>query len=246
MNFLQIKFENDKIFKSNSYPDMQSKVYEPEKFMHGAFGNVICERTSVIIEDFLIKTDTISAILSESGTGKKIIALNFANAMFAGGAYILGGNAQEEALCRASLLYYTIRTAKAYYRANRLHILPDYTNHMIYSENVPIIRDNAGNLLNFPVTCNFITCPAVNRNFAKFLFSRSKLDWTMQNRIMNIIQLAVLHEPDVLILGAFGCGMFGNTRKSVYPLFAQAILDFVPEHVKIIFADPSADSYLNN
>ncbi|MDE5792151.1 MAG: TIGR02452 family protein, partial [Oscillospiraceae bacterium] len=143
-------------------------------------------------------------------------------------------------------LYYTIRTAKLYYQANRLHILPDYTNHMIYSENVPIIRDNTGNLLNNSITCDFITCPAVNRNFARFLFSTAKLNLIMQNRIKNIIQLAVIQNPDVLILGAFGCGMFGNKRKIIYPMFEQAILDFVPKHIKIIFADPQADKYLNN
>lgn len=46
---------------------------------------------------------------------KKIIALNFANAMYADGGYILGGNAQEESLCRASMLYYTIKTQKRFY-----------------------------------------------------------------------------------------------------------------------------------
>lgn len=237
MNFLQIKFENDSIFKNNAYPDMRSEVFS------SGSAEFIRARESVIIENYLVKTDTISAILSESGADKKIIALNFANAMFPGGGYILGGNAQEEALCRASLLYYTLQTAKPYYWANRLHILPDYTNHMIYSENVPIIRDNAGNLLNSPVVCDFITCPAVNRNFAKFMFSRKKLDTVMKMRISNIIQLAIQHKPDVLVLGAFGCGMFGNSRKLVYPLFAKAIQDFVPEYVKIIFADPSANNY---
>ncbi|MDE6706905.1 MAG: TIGR02452 family protein, partial [Oscillospiraceae bacterium] len=101
-------------------------------------------------------------------------------------------------------------------------------------------------LLNNLITCNFITCPAVNRNFAKFLFSNQKLDFIMQNRINNIIKLAVMQNADILILGAFGCGMFGNKRKSIYPMFEQAILNFVPEHVKIIFADPQADKYLNH
>lgn len=244
MNFLKIKLENDKIFKNNAYPDMQSKVYHPEYFTQDNF-NLIHERKDFNMQDCFVKTDTISAILQESKSGadKIIIALNFANAMFAGGGYILGGNAQEEALCRASLLYYTIRMAKKYYWANRLHILPNYTDYMIYSKNVPIIRDNTGNLLNNSITCNFITCPAVNKNFARFLFSNKKLDFIMQNRIRNIIKLAVIQKPDILILGAFGCGMFGNKRKIVYPMFEQAILDFMPSGIKIIFADPEADKY---
>ncbi|MBD5142300.1 MAG: TIGR02452 family protein [Ruminococcus sp.] len=245
INFLKIKLENDKIFKSGCYPDMQSKVYSPEQCKHDK--NFISKK-NFNMQDCFVKTDTISAILQEFKlkADSKIIALNFANAMFPGGGYMLGGNAQEEALCRASLLYYSIRTAKAYYQANRLHILPNYTDYMIYSENVPLIRDNTGNLLNNLITCNFITCPAVNRNFAKFLFSNQKLDFIMQNRINNIIKLAAMQNADILILGAFGCGMFGNKRKSIYPMFEQAILNFVPEHVKIIFADPQAGKYLNH
>ena len=190
------------------------------------------------VSEHLICTDTITAILTH-GEGKTI-ALNFANAMYPGGGYALGGNAQEEALCRASMLYYTIRTAKDYYHANRRHLLPDYTNHMIYSEHVPILRDNAGTLLESPVLCDFITCPAVNRTFAKFFFSKKKLDSVMEQRITNIIQLCALKKPDTLILGAFGCGVFGNRRETVYPLFESAINQYLADDIRIIFADPSA------
>ena len=232
MNFLKIKSENDKHFKNNAYPDMQSEVFQ----------NVTAEPVQRIrkfqVSENLVCTDTITAIL-EHGRGKTI-ALNFANAMYAGGGYILGGNAQEEALCRASLLYYTIRTAKSYYHANRLHILPDYTNHMIYSRNVPVIRDNSGMLLQSLVTCDFITCPAVNRTFAKFFFSQKKLNLIMEHRIENIIKLCAVQKPDVLILGAFGCGVFGNKREIVYPQFEQAINKYLPDEITIIFADPSA------
>ena len=232
MNFLTIKSENDKIFKKNTYPEMQSEV----------FLNVTAEPVQrmqkFLVTEHLVKTDTISAVL-QYGNGKTI-ALNFANAMFPGGGYILGGNAQEEALCRASLLYYTIRTAKQYYHANRLHILPNYTDNMIYSRNVPVIRDNAGNLLDTPKLCDFITCPAVNRTFAKFLFSGKKLDSLMQNRIENIIRLCANEKPDTVILGAFGCGVFGNQRETVYPFFETAIQQYLSDSIQIFFADPSA------
>ena len=234
MNFLKIKSENDKIFKNNSYPDMQSEVFQD------VTAQSVQRTWEFQISEYLICTDTISAIL-KYGRGKTI-ALNFANAMYAGGGYILGGNAQEEALCRASMLYYTIKTAKTYYHANRLHVLPDYTNHMIYSRNVPVIRDNSGNLLESPEICDFITCPAVNRTFAKFLFSQKKLNLIMEQRIENIIRLCAVHKPDVLILVAFGCGVFGNKREIVYPQFEKAINQYLSDEITIIFADPSANN----
>lgn len=199
--------------------------------------NTIKREKYYSFSEHIEQVTTIQAILKYSEQ-KNIIALNFANAMFAGGGYILGGDAQEESLCRASMLYYTIRTQKKYYRANRFHILPDYTDNMIYSRNVPIIRDDSGKLLDNPSKCDFITCPAVNRTFAKFIFTDKKINDKMTVRINKIISLAVSNKPDVIILGAFGCGVFGNKRETVFRIFENAVNSFVPDDIKVIFAVP--------
>ncbi|MCR5718080.1 MAG: TIGR02452 family protein [Oscillospiraceae bacterium] len=230
MNAFAIKLENDRIFREGSFPEMRSEFAEP------AEPAPVQRSAAFRVSEHTLRTDTISAVLQFAG--KRVCALNFANANFPGGAYILGGNAQEEALCRASLLFYTIRTVKRYYIRNQLHVLPDYTDGMIWSEGVPIIRDNHGNRLEQLVSCDFITCPAVNRTFAKFLFSKNKLDSTMQHRITQIIALAALKQPDILVLGAFGCGVFGNRRETVYRQFEQAINQYLPDTVRVIFADP--------
>lgn len=200
-------------------------------------GNTIQREKYYSVSEHIEQVTTIQAILKYSEQ-KNIIALNFANAMFAGGGYILGGDAQEESLCRASMLYYTIRTQKKYYRANRFHILPDYTDNMIYSRNVPIIRDDSDRLLDNPSKCDFITCPAVNRTFAKFIFTDKKINDKMTVRINKIISLAVSNKPDVIILGAFGCGVFGNKRETVFRIFENAVNSFVPDDIKVIFAVP--------
>ena len=230
MNAFAIKLENDRIFREGNFPEMRSEVFADITPQDAPRSDPFH------VSEHLIQTDTISAVLQFQD--QRVCALNFANANFPGGAYVLGGNAQEEALCRASLLYYTIRTVHAYYRRNHLHILPDYTDGMIYSENVPVIRDNAGNRLEIPVNCDFITCPAVNRTFAKFLLSGKKLDSIMERRITQIIALAAQKHPDVLVLGAFGCGVFGNRRETVYPMFEQAVNRYLPESMQVVFADP--------
>ena len=229
---MSIKLDNDRIFKSGSYPDMRSETVtelpEPAE-IHRSKHFSVAENT--------VKETTIQSIL-RNAADKRVIALNFANAMYAGGGYVLGGNAQEESLCRASLLYYTIKTQKKYYRSNRLHILPDYTDVMIYSENVPVIRDDRGELLGTPLSCDFITCPAVNRSFAKFMMSGKRIDRIMRTRIKRIITLALIRKPDLLVLGAFGCGMFGNKREKVLPVFEEMINSYVPDDVEVIFAIP--------
>ena len=230
MNYLQIKLENDRIFREGDFPEMRSAVYAD------LTPKAVTRAEPFRVSEHLQQTDTISAVLQYPD--KRVCALNFANANFPGGAYILGGSAQEEALCRASLLYYTIRTVHAYYRRNHLHVLPDYTDGMIYAEHVPVIRDNTGNRLTTPAESDFITCPAVNRTFAKLLMSGKKLDAVMERRITQIIALAAERSPDALIRGAFGCGVFGNRRETVYPMFEQAINRYLPETVEVVFADP--------
>ncbi len=189
------------------------------------------------VSENTVNMTTVECILKNTDNDR-IVALNFANAMFPGGAYILGGNAQEESICRASMLYYTIKTQKKYYNANRLHIFPDYTDNMIYSKSVPIVRDDNGKLIENPVLCDFITSPAVNRTFAKFMFSSKYINMVMQRRIEKIISLALSENPDIIILGAFGCGMFGNKRETVLEMFEKSINKLVPDDKKVIFAIP--------
>lgn len=232
MKYIKIKLDNDRIFRGNSFNNMYSEIFSDFSVSEKIKRNKIFR-----ISENISPVTTVQCILDNSEYGK-ITALNFANAMYAGGGYILGGNAQEESLCRASMLYYTIRTQKKYYRANRFHILPDYTDNMIYSQNVPVIRDDSGKLLDNPIKCDFITCPAVNRTFAKFIFSDKKINDKMTVRIDKIISLAVSKNPDIIILGAFGCGVFGNKRETVFRIFEDAVNSLVPDDIKVIFAIP--------
>ena len=230
MNPLLVKFRNDRIFREGTFPEMRSE------YVADIVPEPVARKTEFRVRENLVRTDTVSAVLSFPG--RRVCALNFANANVPGGAYVLGGNAQEEALCRATLLYYTLRTARGFYRRNRLHVLPDYTHGMVYSENVPVVRDRDGALLGRPAVCDFITSPAVNRTFARFLFSRARLDRTMQERIDRIVALAARKRPDVLVLGAWGCGVFGNRRETVYPQFERAINRYLPDDVRVVFGDP--------
>lgn len=231
MNYLKIKRENDRIFKNGSFPEMRSLVYTDippiKKYArHKLFS----------VSEHTVRQTTIECILN-CPKDKRIAALNFANAMYPGGGYVLGGNAQEESLCRASMLYYAIRH-QVMYRKNRLHLLPDYTHTLIYTKNVPVIRDENGNMLEKPRACDFITCPAVNRTFAKFMFSDKKITEKMDRRIELIIEVAAVYKPDILILGAFGCGVFGNKRETVFELFEKHINGFLPDETEVIFAIP--------
>ena len=66
----------------------------------------------------------------------------------------------------------------------------------------------------------------------------------MAERVERIVVLAARNQPDVLILGAYGCGAFGNRRETVYPQFEQAINRYLPDNVQVVFADPHPPSSL--
>lgn len=187
------------------------------------------------------KCDTISAVLAlrAEGVQGEIIALNFANAMVPGGGYILGGDAQEESLCRSALLFREIAPCAAYYLRHWFLPSPLYTDAMLYSQNVPVVRDAAGELLPEPVPCSFVTCAAVNRKIARLFFiPEKKINAIMERRIDKIMYTISQPEPEAVVLGAFGCGAFGNRREDIFPMIESAVSRFLPDSVRVIFAMP--------
>lgn len=224
---IRIKEDNDRLFESGAFDGMSSEFYSDpapvEDPRNGKFS----------VPENTVRMTTIACVLEHAG--KKIIALNFASAHKPGGGYVSGATAQEESLCRASGLYYTIKDVRGYYEQNERHKTADYTDGMIYSENVPVVRDDSGALLKTPVLCDFITCPAVNKGAARL--PDSEVNAIMKRRIDKIITLAASKKPDVVILGAFGCGVFRNSREDVLPLFEAAIERFGGD-IEYIFAIP--------
>lgn len=201
--------------------------------------NKIHNITKFTVKDNIINCGTIDCIikLREEGETGNIIALNFASATTPGGGYLLGSTAQEESICRASLLYPCLTKDMRMYKENRKNYSPLYTDRMKYSHNVPVIRNDNGELLDNYVLASFITSAAPNRRVAKSVFiSDEKINNSMKLRIKKIISLALYNDPSVLVLGAFGCGVFGNDREVVYNIFEEVINELVPlNKVKVIF-----------
>ncbi|ACB84206.1 TIGR02452 family protein [Natranaerobius thermophilus] len=155
------------------------------------------------------------------------VCLNFASAKNPGGGFLKGSGAQEESLSRASALYASISRQKEYYRQNKQYSSALYTDHMIYSPQVPVFRDDQDRLLKKPYQVAFITAPAVNAGVV-----RSKepdnihlIEETMVERIQKIICLAVYHGHSAIVLGAFGCGVFKNDPEKVAEYFHRCLFD---------------------
>lgn len=176
----------------------------------------------------VIDSDTIDAALSlQSDLRKPVAILNMANANFAGGGWQHGALAQEEAICYRSSLIKTL---------HRKHYpIPD--DAAIYSPTVMIIRENMKNghdLLDFrdPSQLNVISvvsCAAVCKPFLKKdsfgrpMYQDQNDIKLMKEKMRVILRTAIRNRHRQIVLGAFGCGAFGNPNYVVAALWADVL-----------------------
>ena len=151
----------------------------------------------------------------------KVFCLNFASAKNPGGGFLGGSKAQEEALARASALYPCINPHQTYYETNRNCGTCLYTDHMIYSPDVPVFRDDEDRLLDKPYVVSILTAPAVNTGAVANSNPDELADVqpVMMSRIEKLLSIAVQHGHRHLILGAWGCGVFRNDPVEVASWF---------------------------
>ena len=169
-----------------------------------------------------------------------ICVLSFADAHQAGGGYLRGRGAQEETLCRQTLLYPTIR-GNLMYAMNEGCRNGCASDVMIYSPNVYVIRDDSYDEIDHPFMVNIISAAAVDNRSGDVTISPR----LMEERIRKIVRLAAARKNDVLILGAFGCGVFKNDPKKISAIFKKVLKD---EGMKNYFTDvifPIKDSKMS-
>ena len=177
------------------------------------------------------ETCKLTVINSDSyAAGRKYenaLVMNFANAHNPGGGFRMGANAQEEALCRCSTLYASITSKKAgeMYKYNNTHASRVESDYMLISPNVIVFRDERYNLMENPVTIGVVTVPAPNRYGAALLASGEMIEETFIRRIRIMLAAAVKYGYNTLVLGAWGCGAFGNKPQDVAGYFKQVIVD---------------------
>lgn len=175
---------------------------------------------------------TLGASLRLAESGLRPLALNFANGVRPGGGFLGGARAQEEVLCRSSALYQTL-VNDPMYAAHRKRPRPDSTDWAIYSPNVPVFRKDDGTELDQPWLLSFITCaaPVASR------IGQPESGELLQKRIHRVLAIAQAFGYAALVLGAWGCGAFGNDPHRTAVDFREALEnDFRGAFSDIVFA----------
>ncbi len=161
---------------------------------------------------------------------ENVLCLNFASAKNAGGGFLGGSQAQEESLARSSALYATLIAQPEYYEMNRRCKTTLYTDHMILSPQVPVFRNDDGQLLAEPYQVSFITAPAVNAGAVRRNEPGNveRMGSVMMTRIKKMLAACVMHDYEHLVLGAWGCGVFRNDPREIANQFQEALVGTAP------------------
>jgi uncharacterized protein (TIGR02452 family) len=223
-----------------------SVLYRPDSFaaVRRLRDRLLTERNrSAAIEFEVVNETTLHAArrLLHDGSCDRVLALNFASAKNPGGGFLQGSQAQEESLARASGLYACVAPIREMYDSNRRFPSCLYTDHMIYSPEVPVFRDDDDQLLDQPYAVSIITAPAVNAGVVRRQerWNLAQIEPTMLTRIEKVLSVAVLHGDETLVLGAWGCGVFANDPTQVASWFSQHLTGTGPfrsAFQKVVFA----------
>lgn len=157
-----------------------------------------------------------------------VACLNFASARKPGGGYRSGAQAQEESLARASALAACLAAAPDFYAFHNAHRDPRYSDRVIYSPGVPVFRDDSGGLLARPYRVAFLTASAPNVSAITDPAHRAEVPTILSRRAGKVLAIARRHGHRRIVLGAWGCGVFGNDPSTVAGAFAGLLLSGGP------------------
>ncbi len=187
----------------------------------------------------VIPEDSVSAIFNSIYEEYKMAVLNFASYKHPGGMYLKGSKAQEECLCHESILYNVLKRFPDYYDWNKSNIYDHlYTNRAIYSPAVLFMRGAR------TANCDVITCAAPNFSAGRSYKKVTREDNTLalKSRIKMVLDIAEDNKVDTLILGAYGCGVFGQEPKEVAEIFSQCLSSVPYGFKRVIFAIPEGNN----
>ena len=186
----------------------------------------------------VIRIDSVTAVFKavEQNAFLKTAVLNFASYNNPGGRFLDGSTAQEESLCHSSFLYNVLKEFnETYYEDNRHNKNRGlYKDRALYTPDV-YFRNEEG-----VVSCDVITCAFPNKKASQKYCGTSDEENSkvLRDRIDFILKIAKDNLVENLILGAGGCGVFGQSPYEVAQIFKELLTTKYKCFDKVIFAIP--------
>ena len=190
------------IAEALTHAKSHTRLYEPEqlaRLLREGHGESSGERAHV--EVWAARTQEAARRLAQDEGVEDAVVLNFASARNPG--------------------YECLLTAPAYYARNRAQRSMLYTDHMIYSPRVPFFRERSHTVLERPFCASVLTAPAPNagEHLKREPNGQEAIEEALRRRTGYVLAVAQAHGHLVLVLGAWGCGVFGNDPHVVADTF---------------------------
>lgn len=173
----------------------------------------------------------------------KVCVHNFASFKHPGGGVERGAVAQEESICRISTLFSCLtapNAIKMFYQPHRKMNHPLGNDDCIYTPSVTVIKTDTAcpeELYRHDwYEVNVITCSAPNLRAYQGRIAMMKLRELHMKRMRRILDIAKAEGNAVVILGAFGCGVFQNQPEVVADAYASIIEEYRYDFEVIEFA----------
>ena len=189
------------------------------------------EQSNVVLMN---KTTLEAGYIAKSEGYKNVVLLNFANRKHPGGGYTRGAMAQEEDLCRCCpFLYQSLAQSGAYKFEGPQVICTKSTPCMRKTRTFEFLPQDQQEEF------YFVSAAAPNRRGGE-AFVEEKFRHTVDNILLAPIKRFKFKNPEetCIVLGAWGCGAFGNDPESVAEIMREEIMRFHGHYGKIIFAIP--------
>lgn len=212
-------------------------LYTPEQFASLTRDNA--SNSGEPVFDVTTETTQIAASRLVREGCEDLVLLNFASARNPGGGFINGAKAQEEDLTRCSALYDCLMSQPEYYNVNREQKSMLYTDHVIYSPGVPWFRTRSRDDPDEVFLASVITAPAPNANQARRRgVHDSSIEAALHRRCGQVLGVARENGHRNILLGAWGCGVFGNNPSTVAKAFKDWLLRkaFKTAFDRVVFA----------
>ena len=187
----------------------------------------------------VVDEDSVTAVLARGrglASACDLAVLDFASFTSAGGGYARGAWAQEEALCAESTLYNVLATQKAWYAENRRRNINCelYRNRALVVPRVRFDREKYHSYADVIVAA----APNARRARTEYRVSDEALAEAMRGRIRLVLAVADELGHEKLVLGAFGCGVFGWDAGQVAEMFRAELASGGHVAREVVFAVP--------
>ena len=182
--------------------------------------------------------------------GRKVCILNFADTIKPGGGYFKGCTTQEEELCFNSTLLPVLEAfRKSVYDKNRLiDELKEEHPFGIYSPDIIFFNEDSEERVADVIT---LAAPNVyylqSRGIPEDYFRLETFEFHIgvlcETRIWAIFEQAMKHGVTDLVLGAWGCGAYGNNPESIANIIAVALHYFPVQTHLVLVSDKNKEIF---